>query len=140
MQNKALPVIIKKSVIQWDILGLFFILLACDTASQLFFKLGASHSGEFPIDSLSHILAYILALGTNPMILGGVATIALAFFCWLAIIAKVDLSKAHTVTSIAFGTVPLCSVWLLGEHFTALQSLGVILIMLGAYIASEHNA
>jgi drug/metabolite transporter (DMT)-like permease len=139
MQNKAVTAIIKKPAIQWDILGLFFILLACDTAAQLFFKLGASHTGEFPIDSLNHIITYVLALGTNPMVLAGIATIAVAFFCWLAIIAKVDLSKAHTVTSIAFGTVPLCSVWLLGEHFTALQSLGVILIMLGAYIASEHN-
>jgi len=140
MQNKALAAIIKKPVIKWDILGLFFILLACDTAAQLFFKLGASHTGEFPINSLSQMVAYILALGNNSMVLAGMATIAIAFFCWLAIIAKVDLSKAHTVTSIAFGTVPLCSVWLLGEHFTALQWIGVILIMLGAYIASEHNA
>ncbi|BCM26134.1 EamA family transporter [Methyloradius palustris] len=140
MQNKALATFTKKSAIPWDILALFFILLACDTAAQLFFKLGASHTGEFPIDSLSNILAYIQALGTSPMILAGIVTLAIAFFCWLAIIAKIDLSKAHTITSIAFGTVPLCSVWLLGEHFTALQSLGVILIMLGAYIASEHNA
>ncbi len=140
MQNKALTTIIKKSVIQWDILGLFFILLACDTASQLFFKLGASHTGEFPISSISGTASYIMSLGTNPMIMAGVGTIGIAFLCWLAIIAKVDLSKAHTVTSIAFGTVPLCSVWLLGEHFTPMQWVGVALIMLGAYIASEHNA
>lgn len=129
---------LKYNAIQWDVIAMFALLLLCDTAAQLFFKTAVIGLGEFPTDNLHTALLYAASLAANQMVLFGVVALVIAFFTWLAIIARVDLSKAHPATCLSFGTVTLCSTWLLHEPFTLKQALGVLLIMLGAYISSEH--
>ncbi len=125
--------------IQWGILALFALLLLWDTAAQLFFKLGANALGEFPMDSLATIVRYTGQLAANGYVLLGVCSLLLAFMTWLLIIAKIDLSKAHPISSLVYGTVALCSALVLQEPLTLLQGLGVLLIIIGAYITTEHN-
>jgi len=129
---------LKYNAIHWDVIAMFALLLLCDTAAQLFFKTAVTGLGEFPTDNLHAALLYAASLAANQMVLFGVVALVIAFFTWLAIIARVDLSKAHPATCLSFGTVTLCSTWLLHEPFTLKQALGVLLIMLGAYISSEH--
>lgn len=130
---------LKNNAIHWDVVSLFALLLLCDTAAQLFLKKGVNNLGEFPIDNVYAALHYAANLGSNQMVLLGVSALLIAFFTWLAIISRVDLSKAHPITCLSFGTVTLCSTWLLHEPFNLRQAVGVALIMLGAYIVSEHK-
>lgn len=130
---------LKNNAIHWDVISLFALLLLCDTAAQLFLKKGVNNLGEFPIDNVYAALHYAANLGSNQMVLLGVSALLIAFFTWLAIISRVDLSKAHPITCLSFGTVTLCSTWLLHEPFNLRQAVGVALIMLGAYIVSEHK-
>ena len=130
---------LKYNAIHWDVIALFALLLLCDTAAQLFLKKGVNDLGEFPTDNVYAALHYAASLGSNQMVLLGIGALLIAFFTWLAIIARVDLSKAHPITCLSFGTVTLCSTWLLHEPFRPMQAVGVALIMLGAYIASEHT-
>ena len=129
---------LKYTAIHWDVIAMFALLLLCDTAAQLFFKTAVIHLGEFPTDSIHTAFDYIVNLARNSMVWAGAGTMVVAFLTWLAIIARVDLSKAHPATSLSFGTVTLCSTWILHEPFTTKQAIGVVLIMLGAYICSEH--
>jgi len=129
---------LRYNAIHWDVIAMFAVLLLCDTAAQLLFKTAVTNLGEFPTNNFQTTWDYLLSLGSNPLVLSGAGTLVIAFFTWLAIIARVDLSKAHPATCLSFGTVTLCSTWLLHEPFTMKQGLGVLLIMLGAYISSEH--
>jgi drug/metabolite transporter (DMT)-like permease len=125
--------------IKWGILALFALLLLWDTTAQLFFKLGANALGEFPMDSFAAVVHYTGQLATNGNVLLGAGSLLLAFFTWLVIIAQIDLSKAHPISSLVYGTVALASTLILQEPFTLRQGLGVLLIMIGAYITSEHD-
>ena len=129
-----------KPVLHWQIVALFALLLLCDTAAQLMFKSGMSSLGEFPTHSLHDMTAFIFSMAVNPMIVLGTLLLLIAFLTWLAIIASLDLSKAHPLTCLSYGTVALASLLFLGEAFTLKQGIGVMMIMLGAYIASEHGA
>ena len=117
--------------------GLFAILLVLDTAAQIFFKFGAAARGPFPTDSGPAMLAYIGGLATNPFILGGIASLLGAFLLWLIIISQVDLSEAHPITCLVYGTVAIASAVFLGESFSWHQALGVVLIIVGAFVTSE---
>ena len=117
--------------------GLFAILLVLDTAAQIFFKFGAAARGPFPTDSGPAMLAYIGGLATNPFILGGIASLLGAFLLWLIIISQVDLSEAHPITCLVYGTVAIASAVFLGETFSWHQALGVVLIIVGAFVTSE---
>ena len=66
----------------------------------------------------------------------GIMFVLIAFFSWLAILSKVDLSKAQLMNSLVYVTVPLASIFFLGETIQTIQMLGILLISLGALIAS----
>ena len=122
-----------------DLIVMFGLLLCCDTLAQIFFKIGANSNGEIPLSNSRVLLTYLLNLSQNIYILFGVISIAVAFFIWLAVIAKIDLSKAHLITCLAYGTVPLTSMWLLNETVSTKQLAGICIIVLGAFIASKNE-
>lgn len=119
-----------------EILFLFLLFILCDTATQIFLKKGATNLGEIPLDQLSHVILYILNILTNTNIIIGVVFVLIAFFSWLAILSKVDLSKAQLMNSLVYVTVPLASIFFLGETIHLTQIFGILLISVGALIAS----
>ena len=119
-----------------EVFFLFVLFILCDTATQIFLKKGATNLGEIPLDEVSHIFLYVLSILTNVNIVIGVMFVLIAFFSWLAILSKVDLSKAQLMNSLVYVTVPLASVFFLGETIAMQQLMGIILISLGALIAS----
>lgn len=129
-----------KRKIRSELILLFAILLLCDTAAQLLFKRGVTDLGEIPLDTINHLQAYLWNLASNGYVWLGVVSIVTAFFCWLAVISKVDLSKAHLITCSAYATVPVGSVLMLNETISFKQVLGVALICIGAYISSKSNS
>ena len=119
-----------------EIFFLFLFSILCDTATQIFLKKGATNLGEIPLDEVSHIFLYVLNILTNVNIMTGIAFVLIAFFSWLAILSKVDLSKAQLMNSLVYVTVPLASIFFLGETIHMIQMFGILLISLGALIAS----
>ncbi len=119
-----------------EIFFLFLFFILCDTATQIFLKKGATNLGEIPLDEVSHIFLYVLNILTNVNIMTGIAFVLIAFFSWLAILSKVDLSKAQLMNSLVYVTVPLASIFFLGETIHMTQMFGILLISLGALIAS----
>ena len=119
-----------------EIFFLFLLFILCDTATQIFLKKGATHLGEIPLDEVSHIILYVWNILTNVNIMTGILFVLIAFFSWLAILSKVDLSKAQLMNSLVYVTVPLASIFFIGETIHMIQMFGILLISLGALIAS----
>ena len=119
-----------------EIFFLFLLFILCDTATQIFLKKGATNLGEIPFDEVSHIFLYVLNILTNVNIMTGILFVLIAFFSWLAILSKVDLSKAQLMNSLVYVTVPLASIFFLGETIQMTQMFGILLISLGALIAT----
>jgi len=119
-----------------EIFFLFLLFILCDTATQIFLKKGATNLGEIPLDQISHIFIYALSILSNINIMMGILFVLIAFFSWLAILSKVDLSKAQLMNALVYVTVPLASIFFLGETIQMTQMFGILLISLGALIAS----
>ena len=119
-----------------EIFFLFLLFILSDTATQIFLKKGATNLGEIPLDEVSHIFLYVLNILTNVNIMTGILFVLITFFSWLAILSKVDLSKAQLMNALVYVTVPLASIFFLGETIQMTQMFGILLISLGALIAS----
>ena len=119
-----------------EIFFLFLLFILSDTATQIFLKKGATNLGEIPLDQISHIFIYALSILSNIYIMMGILFVLIAFFSWLAILSKVDLSKAQLMNALVYVTVPLASIFFLGETIQMTQMFGILLISLGALIAS----
>ncbi len=117
--------------------GLFVLLLIVDTAAQLFFKIGATRLGEFPLATPYEMLAHTLGMLGDRFVLAGIGCLLTAFVLWLAIISIIDLSEAHPISCLVYGTVAIASATFLGEAMSLYQSIGVLLIVIGAFVTSE---
>ncbi len=60
-----------------------------------------------------------------------------ALVCWLAAMTKFELSYAYPLMSLAFVLVLIFSAFLFHEPVTAPKVLGILLIMLGIFVASR---
>ena len=128
------------SRLTWDVIALIALLLVLDTFAQIFFKMGVTHLGEFPTSNLTEVFKYCADMALNPFVVGGIVALFFAFFTWLKLIAKVDLSFAHPMTSLVFVTIPLSASWLLHEPLHWSQIIGIILIVLGVFTVSDDGA
>lgn len=122
-----------------NVIFLITSLLFLDTSAQLLFKVGVTHLGEFPVDSISSIAKYCFELLTNPYVLSGIIALIFAFFTWLLLIANIDLSYAHPITSLVFATIPLSSSWLFNELLNGKQLFGMALIVIGVFVVSDDK-
>jgi drug/metabolite transporter (DMT)-like permease len=120
-----------------EIVLLFLIFLVTDTATQIFLKMGAMHLVEPSFSELHLFLNYLKDLIGNFYILTAIFFVSIAFLSWLAILSKVDLSKAQIMNSFVYVTVPLASILFLKENIQSVQLIGIICVSLGALIAAE---
>lgn len=138
-----MTVAVKESVrsrgISFHIIGLFVLILVWDTSAQLLLKLGLSSHGEFPLHHIDAAMNYLGAIVTEPMIWLSAVALVLAFLTWLAIIARVDLSKAHPATSFSYITVTVASAIFLQETVNVMKMGGILLIMLGVFLVSKSD-
>jgi drug/metabolite transporter (DMT)-like permease len=116
------------------IIGLFVLILVWDTGAQVMLKLGLSAHGEFPVHAWTPMVEYLKAIAVEPMIWLALIFLVLAFLTWLAIIARVELSKAHPATSFSYVTVTIASVVFLKESLNIIKVLGIVLIVIGVFV------
>ena len=121
-----------------QVVSLIALLLLLDTFAQIFFKLGVTQLGEFPTGNFSNMCKYSLQLAQNIYIIGGVVALIFAFFTWLILISKVDLSFAHPMTSLVYATIPLSASLMLNEPLHWNQMIGISIIVLGVFIVSDE--
>ena len=120
-----------------EIVLLFLIFLVTDTATQIFLKMGATHLGDPSFAEFPLFLNYLKDLIGNFYILTAIFFVLIAFLSWLAILSKIDLSKAQIMNSFVYVTVPLASIIFLKENIQWTQMVGIICVSLGALIAAE---
>lgn len=79
----------------------------------------------------------IFTLVFDPFIFSTLLATFASGLCWMATMAKLDISFAYPFTSFGFVLVLLCSSLLLGESMNIYKVIGVLVIMLGILIASR---
>jgi drug/metabolite transporter (DMT)-like permease len=114
---------------------LILVSVVCSSLAHLAFKIGvtgvqgamAGGTGRFGI----------VALASNPYVLGGVLLHGGALVAWLFALRRVDLSFAYPFISLGFVLVLCLSAWLLDERINATRILGVALIIGGVFFVAR---
>jgi multidrug transporter EmrE-like cation transporter len=64
-------------------------------------------------------------------VLAGLAALTASTICWLYVLRVAPLSWAYGLTSLTYVLTPLASVYLFGEQIRRMQSIGMVLILVG---------
>ena len=103
---------------------------------QLVLKWQVSRAGDLPTAALQKCL-FLSRLLCNPWIISGLAGAFVASLCWMAAMAKFQLSHAYPFTSLGFVLVVVMSAVLFGEAITVSKAVGVALITAGVIVGSQ---
>lgn len=82
---------------------------------------------------IAHILGYILS---HPLVLLGIASNAVAFFSFIALLSMTDLSFAVPATALSYLLKVVLAKWYLGERVTWHRWAGAALVMIGTVLIS----
>jgi drug/metabolite transporter (DMT)-like permease len=115
-------------------LTLWAVLLAADTATQLFFKLGSAALADAAGPS-----ALLRAGVADGWVWAGVASYAAAFLCWMLILRRAHLSLAFPLTAVVYVGVLVAAHLLLGEAVDAWRWAGVALIIGGVGLLRRED-
>ncbi len=107
------------------------LLVAAETASQLFLKVGSGH-----LAGADGVGSWALAVLSSPAALAGFVCYFLSFLAWITLLRDSDLSRAYPMTAMMYVTVPLSSVVLLGESIDLTRWLGVAVICIGVVLVA----
>lgn len=81
---------------------------------------------------------YLFTVLFDPGIFSGLMAIGLSGLCWIATLAKLDISFAYPFTSLSFVLVLLLSSFLFGEELNLYKIIGILFIMTGIFISSHR--
>ena len=92
---------------------------------QLLFRIGAR-------DRIT-LLAFI-----NPFIISGLMFYALGTAAWIFALSKEQMVSVYAFTALTFVLVFLGGVFILGEQINVIESMGVLLVLVGLYLITKY--
>lgn len=119
------------NILAWLLLALAILL---EVAGQVLFKFGLERLP--PEDAEGGSMAFWRALPRNPWVMLGVASYAVEFGVWLAVLTLAPLSLAFPALSLSYCGVALASRIFLGERIDARIVTAMVLISAGVALVS----
>lgn len=83
----------------WMLVG---IIAACNTAGDVLNTAGMKRQGEVQEFGLSGLVKMLAGIFRNPMVLGGIAVLAVSFFALLSLLSIANVSFAVPATAISY--------------------------------------
>jgi drug/metabolite transporter (DMT)-like permease len=117
---------------------LIFLSIVLGAVGQIFLKHGMSQGGG--VFEISGFLdaAQVSKIFTNKYILLGFLNYGVASLFWLAVLSRVDVSKAYPFLSFGYVITALLATYYLNETVTAYRWLGIFLMVLGGYFLFKN--
>ncbi len=104
----------------------FIVLIGFDTASQICFKMAATHAEPFQIE-----MDWLMRVVGTPWVYGAIMGYIGAFVTWMTLLKHAPVGPAFAASHLEVVGVMLLSVPVFGEALSAMQILGAILIIAG---------
>jgi multidrug transporter EmrE-like cation transporter len=116
--------------------ALIALTIAFTVVGQLLVKYGTRQVGSFPA-ALDGAPTFLLRALTNPGILLGLASAAIAAIAWIGAVSLTDISFAYPFMGLAIVLVLVLAPLVFGETVSLWRWLGVALVCLGITIAAR---
>jgi len=118
-------------------LFLFAIMVILQPVAQILEKKGMSQVGK--IEGFNSLLSWstMIKIITNPYVICGVILSALGLFLWLAVLSNMNISYIYPFGSISYIILAILAFLLLGEPISTVRWLGIITIVIGAFLLNQ---
>jgi drug/metabolite transporter (DMT)-like permease len=116
---------------RWVLVG---VIVACNACGDLLNTAGMKRHGEVHHFNPRALGRMALGLARNPFVIGGIASMAVAFFALMALLSVADLSFAVPATAASYLMETLLAKLLLKEHVDWRRWAGAALVACGVVL------
>ncbi|ARN84721.1 SMR family transporter [Candidatus Nucleicultrix amoebiphila] len=107
-----------------------------NSLAQLALKFGMRTVGYFEM-SLVNAIPVTLKVLKSPALFFGFGCYFLSVICWMAAIARVDISYAYPMTSLGYVITAITGYYIFQENLSPMRIMGIGVILLGVYLVSR---
>jgi multidrug transporter EmrE-like cation transporter len=115
------------------LLALFSISLGA--VGQFLLKVGVNRMGGLTFRR-TELASTALKIVAQPHIVIGIMLFVLSMVVWLAVLSKMELSRAYPMVSISYVLVALMAKVFLGEHMSLMRMAGIAVILAGVVLVN----
>jgi drug/metabolite transporter (DMT)-like permease len=105
-------------------------------SSSVLFKIAVDKIGKFDLSSVKIFLPIALRFIISPFFLGGVVAGIIGSACYYLLLARMNLSIAYPLLSIAYLFIAVASIVFLKETVTLPTWIGILFICIGVALVS----
>ena len=105
------------------------VFLTLDTATQLAFKTASEK-----LEGMSFGLPFLEVALTTPAFWVAILCYIATFVVWMAVLTRMELSRAFPLTALTYVTVPALAFLFFGEHLPVLRVAGIAVIIAGVIL------
>lgn len=110
--------------------------ICLSVAAQFSLKTGMASHAVKTASSNSSGMSTLLAVFTQPYVIGGFVLYGLGAVVWLSVLSRWDVSKAYPFVGIGFAMTALIGLFI-GEQVGPLRAGGVLLICAGVWMVAK---
>ncbi len=105
------------------------VFLTIDTATQLAFKAASEK-----LEGMSFGLPFLVLALTTPAFWIAILCYIATFVVWMAVLTRMQLSRAFPLTALTYVTVPALAFLFFGEHLPVIRVAGIAVIIAGVVL------
>lgn len=109
--------------------------ISLGAVGQFLLKVGVTRMGGLAFRH-GEIMSTVLRIVTQPHIVAGLFLFITSMVVWLAVLSRMELSRAYPMVSISYVFVAMMSRFVLGERLGPLRVAGIAVILVGVILVN----
>ena len=116
-------------------IALALVSISLGAVGQFLLKVGVNRIGGIAFKR-AELVSTVGKIATQPFIVVGILLFVLSMVIWLAVLSKMELSRAYPMVSISYVLVALMARYFLGEPLAWIRLIGIAVILVGVILVN----
>lgn len=116
-------------------IALALLSISLGAVGQFLLKLGVNKMGGLSL-GCGELANTAVKIATQPHIVVGILLFVFSMVVWLAVLSKMELSRAYPMVSISYVLVAIMARFILGESLPLTRLLGIVVILVGVTLVN----
>ena len=116
-------------------IALALVSISLGAVGQFLLKVGVNKMGGFAFKR-GELVNTAIKIATQPYIVIGILLFVMSMVIWLAVLSKMELSRAYPMVSISYVLVALMARFILGEQLSLTRIAGIAVILIGVILVN----
>lgn len=114
-------------------IALALVSISLGAVGQFLLKVGVNKIGGFAFKR-GELVNTAIKIATQPYIVIGIFLFVMSMVVWLAVLSKMELSRAYPMVSLSYAIVTILAALFLRERVGPVRIVGIVMVLVGVMV------